>query len=134
MTENRIFSGKGDLVAAIFRITDAGEGVNFLSDPDDPLQLAVSTYEAGTSVQNHIHNRREISIDRIQEIVHIDSGKAEIDLFDDEKEFITTERLASGDTIFFISGGHGIRFEDKTTIIEVKQGPYKGKEIDKSLF
>jgi hypothetical protein len=39
-----------------------------------------------------------------------------------------------GDTIFFVAGGHGFTMLEDSKIIEVKQGPYFGKDKDKLML
>jgi len=129
-----IKSGMGEVVALIIHSDDESDGVNFLSKEDYPLQLAVSLYDKGMSVMPHIHLRQDITINNIQEVVHIDRGKARVNLYDSEGNKITSRDLSGGDTIFLISGGHGLEILEDTKVIEVKQGPYLGKDRDKQMI
>src|SRR5512136_629767 len=90
----------GRTLAWVVRAGFSPPGVHFVGGPEHPLQLGVNTYRAGEEVRPHIHL----------------SGKK-----------VKTLDLTSGDTIFFVAGGHGIRVRDETRIIEVKQGPYTGQ-------
>lgn len=47
---------------------------------------------------------------------------------------IRAVELLTGDTIFLVDGGHGFEMLEDTKIIEVKQGPYLGKDEDKRMI
>ena len=67
-------------------------------------------------------------------MVHIKSGRTVVNLYDlNGKKFKSVE-LSDGDTIFFVDGGHGFEMLEDTKIIEVKQGPYFGKDKDKRMI
>lgn len=133
MTEE-IRSDDGRLIAIVVRRNFNKEGVNFISREDFPLQLGISNYRKGDRIKPHLHIEKEISINKIQEVVHIESGKAIADLYDVTGERIRSIELSPGDTIFLIDGGHGFEMPEDTKIIELKQGPYSGKDKDKRMI
>jgi len=109
-------------------------GVNFLSKADFPLQLGVSSYKEGERIKPHFHMKKEIVINEIQEVVHLESGKAVVSLYGSNNQKFDSVELQAGDTIFFVAGGHGFTMLDDTKIVEVKQGPYLGKDKDKAIL
>ena len=56
-----------------------------------------------------------------------------MDFYDDEKNYLESRILESGDVILLAFGGHGFEMIEDSEIIEVKQGPYVG-EADKTRF
>ena len=68
------------------------------------------------------------------QVLIIQSGRVEMDVFNDQKEFIATTELRTGDVAILLYGGHGFRImEENTRMLEVKQGPFtEGR--DKELF
>lgn len=126
-----IRDGRGEILALIVRSGYHPDGVSFLSPPEWPLQLGVSTYLPSQVVRAHSHRPRRISFDSVQEVVHVDAGRIRVDLYDTSDHLAGTSDLSTGDTILFIRGGHGIRMLQETRIIEVKQGPYSGVADDK---
>ncbi|MHA1381691.1 MAG: hypothetical protein ACTSRG_25255 [Candidatus Helarchaeota archaeon] len=44
---------------------------------------------------------------------------------------ISEATLNDGDLIVLLSGGHGFKFLEETKMIEIKQGPYTGRDNDK---
>ena len=128
-----IESKDGKTIAIIVRNDFKKNGVNFVSEPHFPLQLGINNYGKGDKIKPHIHLDRETTIKALQEIVYIKSGSAIVNLYDSDKLFKSL-KLSTGDLIFFVSGGHGLEMLEDTTIIEVKQGPYFGKNKDKVLI
>jgi hypothetical protein len=126
-----IRSSDGDLIAVVVRVDERPEGVRFLSAPDDSLQLGVSGYRRGVTVAPHTHRSHQVTVPTGQEVIHVDRGRVSVDLYDREDRFLSRTLLTSGDTMLFVAGGHGLSMEEDTRIIEVKQGPYRGREKDK---
>ena len=110
------------------------EGINFLTDDGFPLQLGINTYKKGDTIKTHVHQNRPITIDNVQEVILVKQGKAKVKLYDSQKAFLKSINLSAGDIIFFAGGGHGFEILDETTLIEVKQGPYLGKNLDKVII
>ena len=126
-----IKSDDGEIIAIVVKRDFEKDGVNFVSKEDYPLQLGISSYRKGDTIKAHFHIEKEIRINKIQEVVHIKSGKTIVNLYDlDGKKFKSVE-LSDDDTILFVDGGHGFEMLEDTKIIEVKQGPYFGVEEDK---
>ena len=130
----KITADCGTLIAIVVRASFEKEGVSFVSDREMPLQLGISTYKKDQEITPHAHLKKETNITELQEIIHIEKGKTEVDLFDLQDKKFRTIQLSEGDTIFFINGGHGFRMNEDTKIIEVKQGPYSDKSQDKRLL
>ncbi len=58
-------------------------------------------------------------------------GLMEVDYYDESGTFLVTERIRPGEALLHIKGGHGFHFPEASRVIEIKQGPYLGKEKDK---
>ena len=67
-----------------------------------------------------------------QEFFYIVQGKIEAKLYNKKKLFSTLV-LWAGDSIV-LNCGHSITFLEETQMIELKQGPYRGKEKEKVYF
>ena len=123
----------GEIIAIVVKRDFEKEGVNFVSKPDFPLQLGISSYRKGDTIKAHFHIEKEIRINKIQEVVHIKSGRTMVNLYDPNGKKFKSVELSDGDTIFFVAGGHGFEMLEDTKIVEVKQGPYFGKDKDKKM-
>ena len=131
---SKIKSKDGKIIAIVVRKDFKKEGVNFISDPDFPLQLGISNYKKSEEIKAHFHIENEIKINKIQEIVYIKKGKTLVNLYNKEGFNFKSIELTSGDIIFFVEGGHGFKMIEETDIIEVKQGPYFGRDKDKRMI
>ena len=66
-------------------------------------------------------------------MLHIEEGRVEVNVYKKGKR-IASSILDSGDTILLLRGGHGFKILEDSRIIEVKQGPYRDKRIDKEYL
>jgi len=97
------------------------------------LQSGLLKFRKSSSVDNHIHFNRFSIIRKTNEVLYILEGSAIINLFDKNKEALDSFTALSGDLVIFISGGHGLIFNEDTKILEVKQGPYLGNYDKKKI-
>ncbi len=129
-----IKSNDGLTIAIVVRKGFKKKGINFVSNTDYPLQLGINSYQAGHVIENHLHQTREVLINNVQEVLFFKRGAAIVSLFDRSKKFVKSMELSAGDLIFFVDGGHGFQMLKDTVLIEVKQGPYFGKDLDKVII
>jgi hypothetical protein len=54
-------------------------------------------------------------------------------VYTDQQQYLESRILEAGDTILFVTGGHGFEVLEEVEMIEVKQGSYVG-ERDKTRF
>lgn len=125
---------KDVVYALVIRASEPFTGVNFMTPDDYSLQLAVSVYAEGAECVPHIHLDCPRSLLKSGEVIFVQQGSVEIDVYTDSAAKIATLTLGSGDVIYFVQGGHALRFNSETRILEVKQGPYLGKTADKKLL
>lgn len=126
-----IRAGDGALVAIIVRRDFRKEGCNFLTKEDFPLQMGINSYPKGERIKAHFHLKKSVLIEVLQELLLIRVGKVIVNLYDSKSAFLESVTLESGDLIFFAGGGHGLEICEDTTFLEIKQGPYIGREKDK---
>lgn len=123
----------GKPIAIIVRKEFKQPGVTFFSPFEFSQQLGILVHPPGHEVKAHVHNVIARDVRVTQEVLHIIEGKVEITLFTENKQYITSRLLTTGDTVLLAFGGHGIKIVQPSKILEVKQGPYAGKE-DKEFF
>lgn len=123
----------GETLLAVVVRSDATsrDKYNFLTDANAPLQLGVNFYQGGETIAPHTHLSRDIRITQIQEVLVIGHGAVRLRLYNEAKAQVSETRLARGDVVLLITGGHGLDILEDTKIIEVKQGPYDGRVKDK---
>ena len=122
------------LIAIIIRTDFTSDKVVFFSPPNFSQQLGYIPYEKDHKIMSHFHREVRRKITLTQEVLFIKKGKIEVNFYTNDKKYITTRELNKGDLIFLCSGGHGFKMLEDSEMIEVKQGPYSGKENDKEVF
>lgn len=115
---------------------DMKVGLNFYSADEEYIQVGVwGHYEKGKYLQNHLHNSFPRETNRTYEAVYLISGSMSADIYDLQKNYVETLTIKQGEVLILLESGHGytITSED-TTVLEVKNGPFLGKNKDKTLF
>lgn len=121
----------GNLVV-IVRGGYAPVGTQFHTEPTDQQQVATIRRKAGDKIPAHKHNLRKREIWLTSEVFVIRTGRMAIDLYSSWGSFFKTVEASAGDVVIIKNGGHGIRFLEDTIFVEVKQGPYFGRDADKT--
>ena len=62
----------------------------------------------------------------ISEVLIVQNGRCEIDIYNDNRQLVATRELRRGDIMLMVGGGHGFRMLEDTVFLEIKQGPYPG--------
>jgi hypothetical protein len=129
----RTISHSGKTLAILVSIADVPEGLNFVTDDSSFLQVGTWRYDSGKLLPPHIHNlgvKREV--DRTQEVIYVARGRLRAKIFSEEGEKIEDLELTRGDILVLLGGGHGYDIlDDRTQVLEVKNGPYIGPELDR---
>lgn len=102
----------------------------FLTKPNNPLQLGVNFYPKNHSVKPHQHRRLTKTTHQNQEFIYVVSGQIQAEFCYKGPSFVT-HILNPGDCLLQLSGGHGFTFLKPTKIITIKQGPYSSRKLEK---
>lgn len=107
-------------------------GLNFFSDESDGIQVGTWNYEVGHVLQPHIHNLVKKTTKRTAEVLYVVSGSIHADIYNEKAERVIELKLQMGDLLICLNGGHGYKIlEEGTKVLEVKNGPYLGPELDR---
>ena len=87
----------------------------------------------GKVIQPHVHNVVKREVLYTKEVLVVKSGKVRADFYTEERSYVSSTVLVTGDVILLASGGHGFTILEDTEMFEIKQGPYAG-ENDKTRF
>jgi hypothetical protein len=87
----------------------------------------------GYKIQAHVHKPVPITVKYTQETLFIKKDRVKINFFDEQKQYLDSRILTTGDVILLVSGGHDFLMLEDTEMIEDKQGPYAGDD-DKEKF
>jgi len=120
---------KGKEILAIIVPHDYySEETQFFTPTNFPQQLGFISRKRGEIIQTHKHNVVKRNIYLTQEVLAIKKGKVKINFYDSKGKYFDSRIFWPGDIILLASGGHGLEFLKNTQIVEIKQGPYLGKD------
>lgn len=128
----RTIEKDGVHLAVWFSADDAPQGLGFMTSDAAFLQVGSWRYPAGKELAAHNHNIVDRAIHRTQELAFVVKGAMEAFIFDELDQLVETVRVGRHEGIILFAGGHGYRIlEDDTIVIETKNGPYPGADIDR---
>ncbi len=124
----------GKLIAIILRSNYSNNETTFFNPPDFSQQLGYIVYKRDGIIKPHFHKKIHRDITLTQEVLYVKKGRLTVNFYTTQKKYIESRELRRGDVIFLCSGGHGFKMLEDTEMVEVKQGPYSGKNNDKVVF
>jgi quercetin dioxygenase-like cupin family protein len=98
----------------------------FLTPPNFQQQVGYIVYPAGGVIPRHVHRPQKRHLLGTAEVLVVQKGRVEVDIYSDARELVATRGLCAGDIILMVGGGHGFRMLEDTVFLEIKQGPYIG--------
>lgn len=114
------------LVATVIRKGFNKSGLSFLTNQNEPIQMAIHNYSDHKDGRIHTEVlKRKIQVSEIQKFLYLEKGKVRVTLFDSRKNKIASKILKSGDSIIVKRVDHKFDFYPKSRAFEVKQGPYE---------
>ena len=128
-----IITDKGKTLAVLAKTREMNENLNFFSPESFALQAAVHNKLAGHYIEAHEHIHFE-NIKKLesQEIFYLESGKIEVGLYNENKK-VKSVILNPGDMLI-LNAGHDLKFLEDSKLIEIKQGPYRGRDKEKRFI
>lgn len=125
---------KGEEVLAVIIYSDYKlEGTEFFSPKDFPQQLGFIFKKKGEIIKAHTHRSVKREINSTQEVLIIKKGRVKLSFYDKDKKYFNSRILELGDVVLLAGGGHSYEALEDLEMVEVKQGPYLGKD-DKITF
>jgi mannose-6-phosphate isomerase-like protein (cupin superfamily) len=121
---------------AIKELEEKNEQMLFVTPDEFPFQIGIHNRPAGNVIKEHFHVPFEKLEDfPVQEFFYVISGRVHIDLYDDRENDTKVSEviIQEGDSIV-LNTGHGFTLLDDCKLIELKQGPYRGKDMEKRYF
>lgn len=120
----KVVSSTGLPLSYIIRAGAEPNQTEFITPPETNLQVGFVVYPAKGEIQRHVHRPLERRLIGTSEVLLVKSGRCEVDIYDDDRNFVETYELSTGDVLLMVGGGHGFRMLEHTILLEVKQGPY----------
>lgn len=128
--------GKGGVELAVVLGTDdymQCTDKRFFSDNGDTLQVGSLFFPQGAEVAPHKHKLKE-DASAPMEVLIVLCGAPIASIYDEDHSLVETVELRVGDILIQKHGGHGFKFAHKSALLEIKRGPYHGKDSDKEAI
>ncbi len=116
---------KKEKYAVVVRSNYVNKPIDFFTDNDNEFQMGMFTRDTGYRVEPHKHICDPFKIHLVQEFILVKNGKLKMEFFSSKGEKYNETILNEGDSVLTIKGGHSIIFLEKSSILEIKQGPYE---------
>jgi mannose-6-phosphate isomerase-like protein (cupin superfamily) len=116
----------GQVLAYFIRAGAMPEQTRFMTPSDCNLQVGQVVYPAGGEIARHVHLPVERHVVGTTEVLLVQQGRCEVDVFTDDRQLVTTRAMSVGDIVVAVGGGHGFRATEDLVLLEIKQGPYPG--------
>lgn len=123
-----IIETDGTLLALVVRAIFNPEETTFLTPDGANFQIGCIVKPSGVDVIRHAHRSIERNITGTAEFLLLRRGSCVVRVYDDARELASTLHLSAGDTVTFLGGGHSIEVLEDCLFLEVKQGPYPGRD------
>ena len=120
-------------LAYIIRAEMRPAKTTFVTLSEFKQQVGFIVYPAGGAIQRHDHRPLVRHLVGTSEVLVVQNGRCEIDIYNDNRQLVATRELRRGDIMLMVGGGHGFRMLEDTVFLEIKQGPYTG-EAEKQRF
>ena len=125
----------GKVVARKIDADSWSEGLGFYSQESEYLQVGTWNYNEGKQLQRHVHNELDRVCSRTHEVLYIRAGSLRATIYSDDHQVLGEFVLNANDALILLDCGHGYEIlEDKTKVIEIKNGPYLGADKDRRRF
>lgn len=122
------------LIGIFIRGGYSPEKTQFLTPLEEPLQCGIGVFAKGKRVEPHSHVGNPATVGEFQEFIFVRRGRATAEIYDLEDSVIRRIEMEAGDALLLLRGGHAFYFEEDTELLEVKQGPYIGREKMKRVI
>ncbi len=122
---------RGKLYAMYFNVEEANEGLSFISEENEFIQVGLWNYNPNKLLPAHFHKEYPREATRTCESVFVVKGKIKCKLYTKSGKFIKSFILGKNEMAIQIYGVHEYEIIEKSLVIENKNGPYFGPEIDR---
>ena len=119
-------------IASIVTPTLSSEGLSFLTDDENFIQVGIWNYKKGRRLETHFHNTFSREAMKTNESVYVVEGKIKCNLYFENGDFISSHIINKGEMIIQFNGAHEYFIVEDSVVIENKNGPYFGPEKDRT--
>ena len=128
-----IYDNEQNLLAVLIDTKKNNNKKNFYTSNDLDIQVASFNLSYQDVIERHFHYSQNRNIKTTSEVIYLQSGKIEVEIYDINKKFVQNVLVKEEMLIILLQGAHAINIIEDSKFIEVKQGPYD-PENDKERF
>lgn len=133
---------RGKILAVICRkealadLQESGKNMLFVTPDDFPFQVGIHCRQKNEIIKAHAHLPfPELKDFPVQEFFYVISGKVRIELFDErENDRKVSEVIIGAGDMIVLNTGHGFTLLEDAQLMELKQGPYRGRDEEKRFI
>ena len=118
--------------ASIVNVLSSPEGLSFVTEDEDFIQIGIWNYKKNTKLPNHYHNTFDRNAERTSECVFVLKGSVTCNLFTDEGVFIGEYLITENELMIQYVGAHEYIINEDSVVLESKNGPYFGPDTDRT--
>lgn len=122
---------KGKLYAMHFNLKHIEGGLTFVSQESEFIQVGIWNYKPKKILPAHFHREYKREATRTCESVYVVEGKIRCNIYTKSGNFIESFVLKKNEMAIQLYGVHEYEIIEKSIVIENKNGPYLGPEIDR---
>ena len=116
------------IVAKVFKYQNKSfKGIEFFTANNLNMQIGLMGHSKNHIIKPHFHINRKKIVKQMSELLIIFSGQLKVYFYNKKKLRDKSLILNKKDMILLISGGHGFKVLKKLEMLEIKQGPFIGK-------
>lgn len=121
---------------ALSHLQQSGEKMLFVTPDSFPFQVGIHNRKKDEIIGAHSHLPfPELKDFPVQEFFYVISGVVKVDLYDErENDRKVSEVVIKEGDVIVLNTGHGFTFLDDAQLVELKQGPYRGREEEKRFI
>ncbi|HLC81360.1 MAG TPA: hypothetical protein VJH68_01765 [Candidatus Nanoarchaeia archaeon] len=110
--------------------------IEFFTPNEFPFQMGAHRWQKAKKITEHFHLPfKRLDNFPVQEFFYLVSGRVRIDLYDErENDAKVSEIIVTAGDAVVLNTGHGMEALEPSQMIELKQGPYRGKELEKRFI
>tara|TARA_R110000868_G_C10965998_1_gene769108 strand:- start:6627 stop:7055 length:429 start_codon:yes stop_codon:yes gene_type:complete len=114
----------GRLFAIVVRNSCNPDCTTFYTSNDVNFQLGHIVYRKEMTIPRHVHKETVRTVVGTNEVLVVQKGSCHARIFNDQREFVASTILETGDVVLLNGGGHEFEAIEDLQLLEVKQGPY----------
>lgn len=122
---------RGKIYTIYFDVTKTQSGLSFFTVDQDFIQVGIWNYKANKLLPAHYHNEFERLSTRTCESIFVVKGEVLCNIYTKSGKKLSSFKLKKNQMAVQIYGVHEYKILKDSLVIENKNGPYYGPEIDR---